>query len=183
MPYDPRFEQKTTEAAALFIQLCGGRVKYIKLLKLLYYADREAFAQWERPITYDSYAGMDHGPVVSSTYDLIMGRYPKSVCWNDYIATEGYYVHLKNKPPAFKKLSLAEIDLIQAIHAKYGSIEPFELSRRSHRLPEYKEPPIGSSTPISLDELLSALEYSPEDINRIISEVKEESSIAAFFGA
>jgi len=30
---------------------------------------------------------------------------------------------------------------------------------------------------------LSALEYSPEDINRIITEVKEESSIAAFFGA
>ena len=84
MPYDPRFEQKTTEAAALLIQLSGGRIRYIKLLKLLYYADREAFAQWERPITYDNYAAMTYGPVLSSTYDLIKGN-SNGKYWNRYI--------------------------------------------------------------------------------------------------
>jgi len=182
MPYDPRFEQKTTEAAALLIQLSGGRMRYIKLLKLLYYADREAFAQWERPITYDNYVAMAYGPVLSSTYNLIKGdsggRY-----WNRYIITNGYYVHLRDGPPAFKKLSPAEIDLIHKIFDKYNLIDPFELSKQSHDLPEYKKPPRGSSVPISLNELLEALRYTPEEIDRITSEVKEESSIAAFFGA
>jgi uncharacterized phage-associated protein len=183
MPYDPRFEQKTTEAAALLLKLCGGRVKYIKLLKLLYYADREAFALWERPITYDTYAALDNGPIVSSTYDLIKGNYPQSKFWNNFIVTDGYYVRLKGNLPEIKKLSPAEIDLIEAIFAKYGSLEPFELSKRSHRLPEYREPPEGSSSPIPLAELLIALNYNQDDINRITSEVQEESSITAFFGA
>jgi len=182
MPYDPRFEQKTTEAAALLIQLSGGRIRYIKLLKLLYYADREAFAQWERPITYDNYAAMTYGPVLSSTYDLIKGN-SNGKYWNRYIITNGYFVHLRDDPPAFKKLSPAEIDLIHKIFEEYSLIDPFELSKQSHDLPEYKKPPRGSSVPIPLSELLEALKYNPEDIARIKSEVKEESSIAAFFGA
>lgn len=181
MPYDPRFEQKTTEAAALLIQLSGGRMRYIKLLKLLYYADREAFARWERPITYDNYVSMDYGPVLSSTYNLIKGN-GNGRYWNRYIVTKGYYVHFRDEPPAFKKLSLAEIGLIQKIFKKYSSIDPFELSRQSHNLPEYKKPPKGSSIPISVNELLEALKYPPEEIDRITSEVKEESSIATFFG-
>lgn len=182
MPYDPRFEQKTTEAAAFFIQLCGGRVKYIKLLKLLYYADREAFALWERPITYDNYVAMTYGPVLSSTYNLIKGDLDGSY-WNLYIITNGNYVHLREEPPAFKKLSPAEIELIHKIFDKYRLIDPFVLSMHSHDLPGYKKPPRGSSVPISLKELLEAFKYPPEEIDRIASEVTEESSIAAFFGA
>jgi len=182
MPYDPRFEQKTTEAAAFLIHLSGGRMRYIKLLKLLYYADREAFARWERPITYDNYVSMDYGPVLSSTYALIKGK-ANGRYWNRYIVTNGYYVHLRDEQPAFKKLSPAEIELIQKINEEYRLTDPFELSKQSHDLPEYKKPPRGSSIPISLNELLEALSYPPEEIDRIASEVKEESSIAAFFGA
>ena len=35
-------EAKATQAAAFFLQLRGGQMHYIKLIKLLYLADREA---------------------------------------------------------------------------------------------------------------------------------------------
>src|SRR4051812_9596906 len=48
-------EQKATQAAARLLELRGGRISYLKLIKLLYLADREALLQWGRPITTDSY--------------------------------------------------------------------------------------------------------------------------------
>lgn len=35
-------EMKATQAAALFLELAGGRENYTKLIKLLYLLDREA---------------------------------------------------------------------------------------------------------------------------------------------
>src|SRR4051812_25972921 len=67
-------EAKATEATALFLALRGGQMHYMKLIKLLYLADREALLQWGVPITTDSYVSMDHGPVVSTIYDLIRRR-------------------------------------------------------------------------------------------------------------
>jgi len=44
---------------------------YIKLIKLLYLADREALLRWGRPITTDCHVSMPKGPVVSQIYHLI----------------------------------------------------------------------------------------------------------------
>ena len=48
-------------------------MSYMKLIKLLYLADREALLRWGRPITFDAYVSMDRGPVLSSVLDLING--------------------------------------------------------------------------------------------------------------
>jgi hypothetical protein len=59
-----RFDaEKVTEAAAFLLQLRGGRMHYIKLLKLLYIADRQAFSEWGIPISNDNYVSMDNGRV------------------------------------------------------------------------------------------------------------------------
>lgn len=64
-------ERRATEAAAKFLKLRGGRMSYLKLIKLLYLLDREALLRWGRPVTTDRYVSMDNGPVVSRIYDLI----------------------------------------------------------------------------------------------------------------
>ncbi len=46
-------------------------MSYMKLIKLLYLADREALARWGRPITTDTYVAMKHGPVLSYILNLI----------------------------------------------------------------------------------------------------------------
>jgi uncharacterized phage-associated protein len=183
MPYQPRFnEQKTTEATAIFLDLNGGKMNYMKLLKLLYLTDRKAFKKWERPITYDSYVSMKFGPVLSSTYDLIKASFAGSKYWGNTIATEKYEVILKDKPPKIKKLSQAEIDLIKEIFKDYGKHSISLLSRITHSLPEYRDPPYGSSIPIPMGSLLEALNYNTKDIQRIFSELQEEASITETFG-
>src|SRR5688572_28382921 len=65
-------ERKTTAAAAFLISIAKARqIKYIRLIKLLYMADREAWTRYGRPITGDTYVAMEHGPVLSQTYDQI----------------------------------------------------------------------------------------------------------------
>ena len=46
-------EAKTTQAAARLLTLRGGRMNYMKLLKLLYIVEREALLNWGRPVTAD----------------------------------------------------------------------------------------------------------------------------------
>jgi len=48
-------------------------MNYLKLMKLLYLADRESMRRNGRPISGDRYVSMDHGPVLSQTLNLING--------------------------------------------------------------------------------------------------------------
>jgi hypothetical protein len=47
-------ERKATEATALLLSLRGGQMHYMKLIKLLYLADRRALLRWGIPITTDT---------------------------------------------------------------------------------------------------------------------------------
>jgi uncharacterized phage-associated protein len=65
-----RFQRKrATQAAARLLDRRGGRMSYMQLLKLMYLADRNAILAYGRPTTYDWYVSMDHGPVLSQTYN------------------------------------------------------------------------------------------------------------------
>src|SRR6266700_2113944 len=94
-------ETKATQAAAQFLRLRGGGMSFIKLIKLLYLADREALIRWGRPITTDSYVSMDNGPVVNRMYSLIRDE-PAPSCvniWSRFISdAENYEVHLLRDP-------------------------------------------------------------------------------------
>ena len=94
-------EIKATQAAAFLLKANGGKMNYMKLIKLLYLADREALSRWERPITGDSYVSMDNGPVLSKVLDKInSGKNPagEKSYWHDYISSpENYNIKLLEK--------------------------------------------------------------------------------------
>ncbi|MEN6435885.1 MAG: Panacea domain-containing protein [Anaerolineaceae bacterium] len=175
-------EQKTTEAASILIQLQGGKMSYLKLLKLLYIADRIAIQEWERPITYDSYVSMNYGPVLSTTFDLIKGNSTRSSYWQEHICRQSRYeLRLTDVPIKIQKLSRAEVELLHRVNDLYGEFEPFKLSKFTHSLPEFKNPH-GTSIPISFEDILSGIGYNKSEIERVNSEINEESSILAIFG-
>jgi uncharacterized phage-associated protein len=171
-----RFEaEKVTEAAALLLNLRGGRMHYIKLLKLLYIADREALAEWGIPVSHDSYVSMDNGPVLSQTYNLIKdgGRF-----WSDYISAPigDYEVELTGGLPKTRKMSQAEENLLRRVFEEYGNKYRFDLVDYVHTFPEWQNPH-GSSIPIPLEDILKALDERPEGIRAIVSELKQEREI------
>lgn len=67
--------ERTAQAAGILLQAEEGhRMKYIRLLKLLYVADRESIRQSGFPITGDNVYAMRNGPVLSTTYNLLKGE-------------------------------------------------------------------------------------------------------------
>src|SRR3990167_11350054 len=81
---------KTIEAAAYLIkQQPGYRENYMRLLKLLYLADRVSLKERSTPICGDVPYAMAEGPVPSRTLDLIKGKDPSSEKWEKFIEKNG----------------------------------------------------------------------------------------------
>lgn len=174
----PKFkEDKTTQAAAIFLKLAAKEMPYIKLLKLLYILDRKALLSWSRPITYDSYVSMDRGPVLSKTYVLITEETGPSEYsyWRKYISEpEHFSVKLIQECPD-DLLSEAEIELIHQVFEQFGRMDKWALVDLTHAFPEWKDPK-GSAIPISYSDILKAEHKSEEEIKIIENEL--ESIIA-----
>src|SRR5688500_6404126 len=69
-------ERRTAQAAAYFLHRAGGQLPVIKLVKLMYLAERLSLFRYGEPITGDKLVSMPNGPVLSRTYDHINGALP-----------------------------------------------------------------------------------------------------------
>jgi uncharacterized phage-associated protein len=171
----PKFrEEKATQLAALLLKMRGGKMHYLKLIKLMYLIDREALLRWGRPVTFDNFVSMDNGTVLSQTYDLIMGgnRLGVDEVWRRFIsAPQGYEIALENVPE-FDELSKAEVELVEAVFEKFGRMSRWDLVAFTHTLPEWTDPK-GSSLPIDYKEVLKAGEKSEQEIFEILSDLEE----------
>lgn len=178
-------EDKTTQAAAQLLRLRGGRMSHLKLIKLLYLLDREALLRWGRPVTYDWYYSMPHGPVLSFTLDLINGGGAApggESYWSRYIAERtGHEVQLREGSEAPRdQLSPAEEALIREVFETYGRMTRWQLRDFSHTLPEWRDPQ-GSSVPIDHADILRHAGLSAADIAQIREELEETALADALF--
>lgn len=171
-------EDKTTQAAAKLLQLCGGRMAYLKLIKLLYLADREALIRWGRPITYDTYVAMKHGPVLSGTLDMIKGRVRSAgeSGWHRHIERAGEYdVQLcRGVQPPSGLLSPADSSLLEEVAAKYGRYGKWELVHFVHALPEWVDPESMNQRALPIDprDILRGAGFEDGDIDAIQHEIE-----------
>ena len=69
-PNLPRIIAAISKAIAA-LQTHGRHASQYDIVKTLFLADREHLNEWGRPITYDNYKAMEHGPVPSVAYDLL----------------------------------------------------------------------------------------------------------------
>jgi hypothetical protein len=154
----PKFnQQKATEAAILLIWLHGGRMSRLKLIKLLYLADRKALENWERPITYDTYYSMGQGQVLSGVLDLINNNI-KNPFWQDHIEQAGKdYVRLSN---------------LKDIYKRFGPWYRFDLGNYTKKLPEYK--PTTGRMRTYIQDILDKI-YSKDDTERIVRRLEEKA--------
>jgi uncharacterized phage-associated protein len=150
-------EKKATQVAAQLLRLRGGRMSYLKLIKLMYLADREALLRWGRPISTDRYVSMDKGPVLSRVLDLATegGDPARPSIWAQQIGEPSHYeVALKGSAET-DELSEAEVALLEEIFLKYGTKNRWELVDLTHQLPEWQDPQ-GSAIPITYGDILKA---------------------------
>lgn len=150
-------ERKATQAAAHLVKLRRDRMSYMKLIKLLYLADRTALLRWGRPITTDPYVSMDRGPVLSRVLDLATDEdLPGQVsAWARHITEPEHYSVRVRSDPGKDELSMAELQLLDEVFLQHGTKSRWELVDLTHRLPEWKNPQ-GSAIPIQYRDILRA---------------------------
>jgi hypothetical protein len=175
----PRFnEVKATQLAGKLLQLRGTRqMHYLKLIKLMYLIDREALVRWGWSMTGDRYVSMEHGQVLSGTYDLIRDEHFGDSYWKRYISPPlgEYEVRLVAEPEA-SELSEAELTLIEEVYNKFGRLNRWRLRDYTHRLPEYRQTN-GPSLDVDYASVLKGAQKSDEEIRDILEDLEEIAAL------
>ena len=165
-------EAKTTQAAARLLTLRGGRMNYMKLIKLLYIVEREALLTWGRPVTADRCVSLPKGPILSQTLNLINeGPSPDTPsAWAEHISQpENYDVRLMS-PAGEDELSEAEKSLIDDVFKRYGDMNRWALVDLVHAFPEWQDPD-GSALPITYCDILKAGGKTDLEIAAILQDI------------
>lgn len=181
------------QACAYLMKLSGKRrMQYLKLLKLLYWADRESLRDSGFPITGDEPYAMQYGPVLSTIYECIvprpgLKRIPADIKRsNEFLERDGYDVKLKSDPGT-GKLSRYDRRILRMVHDHHKDVDGFEMSHLSHDFPEWKKnwysPDRKSrrSMHISLEDRLTALGMSSR-IKAIREQAAEDKAYHDAFG-
>ncbi len=153
-------------------------MSYMKLIKLLYLADREALNRWGRTISTDTFVSMDKGPVLSHVLDRINegGSPTDPSFWAQHITSSGNYEVTLSIDPASDLLSEAEDELLDEVFNSSGHLSRWEIVDFVHGLPEW-ENPHGSAIPIEYADILKAYKKSPSEIEAILNELDDLSQI------
>jgi uncharacterized phage-associated protein len=157
MPLAYQFNlDKAIQAAAHIVEQLG-EVDKIKLIKLIYLADREHFIATGAPITGDRQVAMPWGPVPSNTLDAINGQVSdadESVF--RFLSIKNNTIRLK-KSPGKAALSVGEIESLNKVLKAHGGKAPWPLANETHRLPEYVACYVdGTSTTIPYESIARA---------------------------
>src|SRR5437867_894691 len=130
--------QKTIEAIGVLFRTEGVRqMSALRLLKLLYMADRESLKETGRVITGDRVVAMEHGPVLSNVYDLIQGQHADLPRWSEFFTSTGYRIN-EVKEPGVARLSRQELNRLQEVAQRNMDKSDWEVAELTHEFEEWK---------------------------------------------
>ena len=149
----------------------------LRLLKLLYIADRESLQETARTVTGDHAAALDHGPVLSRTYGCIKGTDAEAPLWERYFRNSDLDVRLV-KDPGNDLLSRFEIEKLQAAAARFRDQNDWEVAEFTHAFREWiaHKPEAGSSRPIPVRSILEAVGLG-EEVDEILAEAESYARV------
>jgi uncharacterized phage-associated protein len=158
----------------------------LKLIKLLYLADKYHILRYARTITNDEYWAMDYGPVGSTAKDilgfdaeLLSKEFKYAQKMLKKVDQHNFTLGTRCTIKELDKLSETDIEALDFVSDHFGSLSSKELIKLTHRYPEwaqYKDSFKNQMTKrekIESKELLSVL---PSDILAVSKEHLEESA-------
>ncbi len=180
-------ECKAAQMAAWFIQQRGGRISHLKLMKLLYLADREAMQQHGFPISGDHFAALPHGPVLSQTLSLADGSCEsKPGGWESWMSDkDNHEIGLRRtvSREVLDQLSDAELEVMQKVWAQFGRMTRWEIRDYTHQhCPEWIDPQ-GSSKRIPYRNVFKALGHDTAQAIELSARIDAEHRTSSLFAA
>jgi len=135
--------RKAAHVAAYLALKAGGSINVLKLVKLVYLADRQFLAEYDEPILFDRLVSMEHGPVDSSLLSLINGEveHPQ---WASIISAKANHVVGLNETigmDTLDELSDAEVEVLNTVWHQFGHMNQWQLRDYTHdNCPEWEDP-------------------------------------------
>ncbi len=183
-------EKKVAQMAAYLLLKSGGRMAYLKLMKLLYLSDREYLIKYGDLMSGDKFYSMKLGPILSETLNLM--RNVNKVGGNDwakFISRKGSDVLLQ---PGFGErfeweeelgeLSRADVKTLDSVFDKYGHYYKFDLANLTHLkevCPEWRDPG-KSRLPIYTKDILLYSGKSELEAENILKNMRESELLKGF---
>ncbi len=136
----------TITQSLFYILKNTGTCDKLKLIKLLYLADKYHLIRYGRTILNDDYYAMEYGPVGTTVKDILSFDYPINISKNEFeylnklIEKTGTYDYrAKNVDISLDMLSETDIEALDFIIKTFGDKESFELSEYTHKYPEWAQ--------------------------------------------
>lgn len=178
--------RKAAQVAAYLINEAGGSINMLRLVKLIYLADRHNMERYDYPIIGDNFVSMPFGPVNSMTLNYINGLIDdRKDEWARFVAPrKSLTLKLARGITVddLDELSEADIETLDATWKKFQAIvDQFELAEWTHRYcPEWHDPN-GSSVPIEYHQIFKCL--GKDDPFGLAASVMADRELAASFRA
>ncbi len=135
-------ERLATQMAVAFIAKANRPVGRLRLLKLMYLAEREAMRRFLRPIIGDRILAMREGMALSDTARLARGKGEADGEWNRHIVrnAQGLGIRKGMSGRPLDCLGSDDLEVIQSVWHRYGDKSQDELVHGvHHKLPEWIE--------------------------------------------
>lgn len=173
--------RKAGQVAAFFLLQARGLLNVVKIIKLIYLADREFMRAYDEPMLMDCLVSMKNGPVNSATYACVNeGRDG----WDDFISDRAVHnvglVKSETNLDDLDELSEADTEVLAAIWAQFGHMNQWQLVAYTHKnCPEWEDPG-NTSTEIPYLRVFKFLgKDDPERLAKNITDYKYVEEIIA----
>ncbi|MEQ5840145.1 Panacea domain-containing protein [Paraburkholderia acidicola] len=184
-------EKKAAQSAAYLLHRAQAPLTTVKLMKLLYLAERRSFKDHAEPLTGDRIVSTEQGPVLSQTYGHMFGELESvNGGWDSWVADQAAHllslrdnVRIDDPAAALLELSNANLDVLSGVWDEFGTFTPARLvDYTQSNCPEWTDPR-GSMTPIPHERLLSALGYTNEQREALVERLRDQASLNEVFAA
>lgn len=132
-----------------------GPIEKVKLMKLVYIADRNHFIRFGHPITGSNQVAMDYGPVPSPCLAALDGEGSNPDAVFQALHIENVTVSLHGNAPDLSSLDDQDRATLDQVVLQFGRAPAWDLVKHTHKFPEYEEVYVqGTSTPITYEAML-----------------------------
>lgn len=136
--------QKATQAINYFSRKSDSlRMNKMKVIKLIWLADRYHLRKYGRPVLGDEYNALPYGPVGSTVKDLaensgFLAEEEKDYS-SLYIKPINQYTVESIQQVDTDVFSETDIEALEFAFDRFGNYDQFDLSKMSHEFPEWKK--------------------------------------------
>jgi uncharacterized phage-associated protein len=168
---------KAAQTAHYFTSQSGGEIDILKLVKLIYLADRKSLADRRTPIVGGSYYSLPHGPITSEILNLINdGTKAETSAWEVAISDRANHkVAVNTAEMVYDALTNSERAILGVVWEKFGTMSKWDIVEWTHKHCLEWNDPCGGREEISGQKLAEAFGWS-----RVEGLAVEEELEAAF---